>query len=92
MPETNDIEELKPGLIIFRCGDVQHNSWYCRLRVLGEDRYKRRIWQHEYGGLIFSILYRIPNPIVPFHPLSRSIFSSAARAEDGASLAAAGYA
>ncbi len=40
MPETNDIETLKPGLIIFRRGDVQHKSWYCRLKVPGEDRYK----------------------------------------------------
>lgn len=40
MPETLDIEELKAGLIIFRRGDVQHQRWYCRLKVPNEDRYK----------------------------------------------------
>lgn len=40
MPETLDIEELKPGLIIFRRGDVKHRRWYCRLKVPDEDRYK----------------------------------------------------
>ncbi|MCC7037602.1 MAG: tyrosine-type recombinase/integrase [Alphaproteobacteria bacterium] len=40
MPETLDVEELKPGLIIFRRGDVQHRRWYCRLKVPDEDRYK----------------------------------------------------
>ncbi|MEA3043163.1 MAG: hypothetical protein QOH47_1001 [Sphingomonadales bacterium] len=28
-----DVEELKPGLIIFRRGDVQHRQWYCRIKV-----------------------------------------------------------
>ncbi len=28
-----DVEELKPGLIIFRRGDVQHRRWYCRIKV-----------------------------------------------------------
>lgn len=35
-----DKEELKPGLIIFRRGDVGHNNFYCRIRLPGEDRYK----------------------------------------------------
>jgi len=34
-----DAHELKPGLIIFRRGDVQHKRWYCRM-VPKEDRYK----------------------------------------------------
>lgn len=35
-----DAQELKPGLIIFRRGDVQHRRWYCRLKIPKEDRYK----------------------------------------------------
>lgn len=35
-----DKEELKPGLIIFRRGDVAHNNFYCRIKLPKEDRYK----------------------------------------------------
>ena len=35
-----DKEELKSGLIIFRRGDVEHRNFYCRVRLLKEDRYK----------------------------------------------------
>lgn len=35
-----DQQELKPGLILFRRGDVQHERWYCRMKITGEDRYK----------------------------------------------------
>lgn len=35
-----DVEELKPGLIIFRRGDVQHRNWYCRVKIPKTDRYK----------------------------------------------------
>jgi site-specific recombinase XerD len=33
-------EELKPGLVIFRRGDVQHRNWYCRVKLPKTDRYK----------------------------------------------------
>lgn len=33
-------EQLKPGLVIFRRGDVQHRMWYCRVKLPKEDRYK----------------------------------------------------
>jgi integrase len=33
-------EELKPGLIIFRRGDVEHRMWYCRMKMPKADRYK----------------------------------------------------
>lgn len=33
-------QELKPGLILFKRGDVQHQKWYCRMKIAGEDRYK----------------------------------------------------
>ncbi|MDD3020277.1 MAG: site-specific integrase [Alphaproteobacteria bacterium] len=35
-----DKEELKPGLIIFRRGDVAHKNWYCRIKLPKADRYK----------------------------------------------------
>lgn len=35
-----DKEELKPGLIIFRRGDVAHRNFYCRIKLPKVDRYK----------------------------------------------------
>jgi integrase len=35
-----DKEELKPGLIIFRRADVEHDNWYCRVKLPKQDRYK----------------------------------------------------
>ncbi len=35
-----DKEELKPGLIIFRRGDVDHRNFYCRIKLPKGDRYK----------------------------------------------------
>ena len=35
-----DKEQVKPGLIIFRRGDVGHDQYYCRVRIQNEDRYK----------------------------------------------------
>lgn len=35
-----DKEELKPGLIIFRRGDVGHKNFYCRIKLPKSDRYK----------------------------------------------------
>jgi hypothetical protein len=31
-------EELKPGLILFRRGDVDHRMWYCRMKMPKADR------------------------------------------------------
>jgi integrase len=33
-------EELKPGLVLFRRGDVDHRMWYCRMKMPRADRYK----------------------------------------------------
>jgi hypothetical protein len=33
-------EELKPGLVLFRRGDVEHRMWYCRMKMPKADRYK----------------------------------------------------
>jgi integrase len=40
MTFLTDKEELKPGLVIFRRGDVQHRNWYCRVKLPKSDRYK----------------------------------------------------
>lgn len=40
MPLQVDAQELKEGLTIFRRGDVQHQNWYCRIKLPKVDRYK----------------------------------------------------
>src|ERR1700753_526566 len=40
MAFLKDLQELKPGLVIFRRTDVQHRNWYCRVRLPNADRYK----------------------------------------------------
>jgi hypothetical protein len=40
MAFVTEKEELKPGLILFRRGDVDHRMWYCRMKMPKADRYK----------------------------------------------------
>jgi integrase len=40
MAFVTDKAELKPGLVIFRRGDVEHRMWYCRMKIPKADRYK----------------------------------------------------
>ena len=40
MAFVTDKAELKPGLILFRRGDVEHRMWYCRMKMPKADRYK----------------------------------------------------
>lgn len=40
MAFVTDKEELKPGLVIFRRGDLQTRDWYCRVRLPKATRYK----------------------------------------------------
>jgi integrase len=35
-----DKQDLKPGLMIFHRADVEHENWYCRIKIPDEDRYK----------------------------------------------------
>ncbi len=35
-----DVEEIKPGLIVFRRRDVKHRNFYCRIKVPHQNRYK----------------------------------------------------
>jgi len=39
-PFLTDVQNLKPGLIIFRRGDVQHRNWYGRVKVPKSRLYK----------------------------------------------------
>ena len=40
MQFVTDKEQVKSGVIIFRRGDVEHDNFYCRIRIGKEDRYK----------------------------------------------------
>ena len=40
MAFVTDKSEIKPGLILFRRGDVEHRMWYCRMKMPKADRYK----------------------------------------------------
>ena len=40
MAFLTDVQKLKAGLVIFRRLDVQHQNWYCRVRLPTSDRYK----------------------------------------------------
>jgi integrase len=40
MSFVTDKAELKPGLVLFRRGDVDHRMWYCRMKIPKADRYK----------------------------------------------------
>jgi hypothetical protein len=40
MALVTDKSELKPGLILFRRGDVEHRMWYCRVKMPKADHYK----------------------------------------------------
>ena len=40
MAFVTDKAELKPGLVLFRRGDVDHRMWYCRMKIPKVDRYK----------------------------------------------------
>ncbi len=72
MAYVTDKEELKPGLIIFQRGTVQHGNWYCRVKVPNEDRYKTfslktpdrnaarsKAWRHD-ANVEYSIERDIP--------------------------------
>ena len=40
MAFMHDTEQLAPGLVIFRRGDVSHRRWYCRIKLPQPGRYK----------------------------------------------------
>ncbi len=72
MTFLTDKEELEPGLVIFRRGDVQHRNWYCRANLPKTDRHKtislktadvavarHRAYDHD-ADLSFRIKHDVP--------------------------------
>jgi integrase len=83
MTFLTDKEELKPGLVIFRRGDVQHRNWYCRVKLPKTDRYKTislktadvasardRAYDHD-ADLRFRIKHDVPIFNRPFTEIAK---------------------
>jgi integrase len=83
MAFLTDKEELKPGLVIFRRGDVQHRNWYCRVKLPKADRYKTislktadvrdardRAYDHD-ADLRFRIKHDVPIFNRPFSEIAK---------------------
>ena len=91
-----DKEELKPGLIIFRRGDVEHRMWYCRMKMPKADRYKtvslkttdisaarERAYDHD-ADIRFRIKHDVPVFNRPFREVGREYLAAQeARAQRG---------
>ncbi len=83
-----DKEELKPGLIIFRRGDVEHKNFYCRIKLPKADRYKTislrtsdihqaRDRAYDYDADIrFRIKHEVPIFDKPFSEVSKEYIES----------------
>ena len=50
-----DVQELKPGLIIFRRTDVKHRNWYCRIRIPKEHGATPEIIANPYKTISLGI-------------------------------------
>src|SRR5690606_24869346 len=78
-----DKEQIKPGLIIFRRGDVGHDNYYCRIRIQNEDRYKtislrtadrqtaRDRAMDEYADIRFRLNHDVPVFNRPFSQVAQ---------------------
>ena len=78
-----DKEQIKPGLIIFRRGDVGHDNYYCRIRIQNEDRYKtislrtadrqtaRDRAMDEYADIRFRLKHDVPVFNRPFSQVAQ---------------------
>jgi integrase len=81
MAFITDKEALKPGLIIFRRGDVAHRNFYCRIKLPKEDRYKTialqtadRLSAHEQAfDLDADIRFRIKHDVPVFNRPFRQV-------------------
>ena len=96
MAFVTDKEELKPGLIIFRRGDVEHRMWYCRMKMPRADRYKtvslkttdinaarERAFDHD-SDVRFRIKHDVPVFNRPFRDVAREyLLTQEARALRG---------
>jgi hypothetical protein len=89
-------EELKPGLILFRRGDVGHRMWYCRMKMPKADRYKtvslkttdisaarERAFDQD-ADIRFRIKHDVPVFNRPFREVAREyLLTQEARAKRG---------
>ncbi len=89
-------EELKPGLILFRRGDVGHRMWYCRMKMPKADRYKtislkttdisaarERAFDQD-ADIRFRIKHDVPVFNRPFRDVAREyLLTQEARAKRG---------
>jgi len=96
MAFVTEREELKPGLIIFRRGDVEHRMWYCRMKIPKVDRYKtislktsdldmarERALGHD-ADIRLRMKYDIPVFTPPFREVGRKyLLTQEARARRG---------
>lgn len=91
-----DKEELKPGLIIFRRGDLDHRNFYCRIKLPKADRYKtyalktadihaarERAFDHD-ADVRFRIKHDVPVFNRPFRDVAKEYHATQeARAKRG---------
>ena len=83
MTFLTDVTELKSGLVIFRRSDVEHNNWYCRIKLSGKIRYKtfslktsdinlakERAFDHE-SDIRFRIKHEVPLFNRPFSQIAK---------------------
>jgi len=90
-----DVQELKPGLIIFRRSDVKHRNWYCRIRLPQADRYKsvslktadietarERAFDHD-ADVRFRLKHEVPVFNRPFSQIAKD-FSDFQKARSAA--------
>lgn len=96
MAFVTDKEELKPGLIIFRRGDLQRRDWYCRVRLPKATRYKTialkttdrttardRAYDHD-SEIRFRLKHNVPVFDRPFREIAEEfIVEQQARAQRG---------
>lgn len=99
MTFITDKEELKPGLVIFRRGDVVHRNFYCRLKLPKEDRYKtyslktpevttaRQMAYRKEADLEFRLEHDVPIFNRPFRQVADEYIATQQRRADTGEIA-----
>ena len=101
MSFITDKEELKPGLIIFRRGDVSHRNFYCRIKLPKDDRYKTialgtpdrdaardRAFDHD-ADVRFRLKHDVPVFNRPFRQVAEEFIAVQQRRADTGEISAA---
>ena len=101
MAFITDKEELKPGLIIFRRGDVAHRNFYCRIKLPKDDRYKTialgtpdrdaardRAFDHD-ADVRFRLKHDVPVFNRPFRQVAEEFIAVQQRRADTGEISAA---